>query len=614
MAFKNKVVVEETVTVFLAETPTNVVFYLPSFVVASDTRDVIQTDERNARYENVIKAHKNVDGFTSRPTQTKNNQLKNQNEMAAPNAFREVGAQAISYEIKDETSQSSMGALESELVMNIGVGTDTNEDIAGFSNTVKKFVADTVGVALVTPGCLLDTTHATKPPGPGEQREQKQKSTNTKGRSLLSVSNKHSSSAMNNNVSESDDETNQSSAYNNTNVSHRNTHTVSNTSSGNNSAQDINTIGVSGSKANVSQSNADSNMDSDDGSNRGYAQTFTEEDSQQILHDAETKRVLSSPMLLKRLHMIERAIQQNANYRAQLDYRDLPDISPLTLISPDRAKMIESQDPLFGGGGLTSIAGKSSLALKRNFADRNKSVSYNPLSSDNSQHNDNASVHSADDVSVNMNTLRGSSKHDSMYNTDSSVKIKKLFSYSNLELIKDRAVTAMAWNSASTDLLAVGYGCTSDILKNPSTYLTDEAQEGLVLFWSLRNPDYPEKILRTSHYVTALEFSKQHPMILAVGLINGDVNIYDVKREGSNWGVPMETSAGMSGGHLYPVWQVKWIVKGVERLETLVTISTDGRVLEWNLKKGLVVSTLMQLKKSGTVSFYVIIIIFLQFS
>lgn len=45
---------------------------------------------------------------------------------------------------------------------------------------------------------------------------------------------------------------------------------------------------------------------------------------------------------------------------------------------------------------------------------------------------------------------------------------------------------------------------------------------------------------------------------------------------------------------------MKWIIKGAERLETLVSISTDGRVLEWNLKKGLVVSNLMQLKKSGT--------------
>lgn len=42
-------------------------------------------------------------------------------------------------------------------------------------------------------------------------------------------------------------------------------------------------------------------------------------------------------------------------------------------------------------------------------------------------------------------------------------------------------------------------------------------------------------------------------------------------------------------------------MKGVERIETLVSISSDGSVLEWNLKKGLVMSTLMQLKKGGTV-------------
>lgn len=55
--------------------------------------------------------------------------------------------------------------------------------------------------------------------------------------------------------------------------------------------------------------------------------------------------------------------------------------------------------------------------------------------------------------------------------------------------------------------------------------------------------------------------------------------------------------------------QLKWIIKGAERLETLVSISTDGRVLEWNLKKGLVVSSLMQLKKSGTVSCFAVAIL-----
>ena len=39
-----------------------------------------------------------------------------------------------------------------------------------------------------------------------------------------------------------------------------------------------------------------------------------------------------------------------------------------------------------------------------------------------------------------------------------------------------------------------------------------------------------------------------------------------------------------------------------ERTETLISISTDGSVLEWTTKKGFAVNTLMQLKRTGMVS------------
>ena len=48
--------------------------------------------------------------------------------------------------------------------------------------------------------------------------------------------------------------------------------------------------------------------------------------------------------------------------------------------------------------------------------------------------------------------------------------------------------------------------------------------------------------------------------------------------------------------------QVKWLAKGQDRRETLISISTDGNVLQWSLKKGLLVSLLMQLKRGGAVS------------
>eukprot|EP01037_Dinobryon_pediforme_P022669 gene22669-23896_t len=166
-ANRSKTEKEETFTVMLSETSTTIHLALTSFQVASDTRDVMVVDERNARYEAVIKSHTNVDGFASRSSQTKNNQLKNQNEMAAPNAFKDSGSQAISYEIKDEIAQLHAVEAETDVATSLGVGTETKvDDLQGLNASVKKYVLDTVGVALVTPGCLLDTTRAIKPPAP----------------------------------------------------------------------------------------------------------------------------------------------------------------------------------------------------------------------------------------------------------------------------------------------------------------------------------------------------------------------------------------------------------------------------------------------------------------
>ncbi len=273
------------------------------------------------------------------------------------------------------------------------------------------------------------------------------------------------------------------------------------------------------------------------------------------------KKILSSGHLLKRLHMVERAIQQNANHRPQLDYRDLPDIVPISLVSAERVKLVENNDQLFGGGmmgggvghlskgntGLSSITrtrasvshGASGMTLNHKDSDRfSESASMN---GDNDSHS----------------PMRGNNfLHGARKERDEDEKVKKLFSYTNSDLIQGRAVTAMVFNVISTDLLAVGYGKTDTFVDTSKAgeAVDEEKLGGLVLFWSLRNPDYPEKLLRTAHPVTALDFSKQRPMILAVGLLNGDIAIYDVKREGANWTVPVETSAGMSGGHSDPVW------------------------------------------------------------
>ena len=53
--------------------------------------------------------------------------------------------------------------------------------------------------------------------------------------------------------------------------------------------------------------------------------------------------------------------------------------------------------------------------------------------------------------------------------------------------------------------------------------------------------------------------------------------------------------------HSGPVWQIEWIVKersfGENKAEVLVSISVDGRILQWTIRKGFESIQLMRLKR-----------------
>jgi hypothetical protein len=335
---KNKNVVEEYCTIQLNETTTSILFSLPSLVVASDTREIVHTDERNARYDAVVKSHSNVDGFFSRPTQTKNLPQKNQLDMAAPNALRDAGSQATAYEIKDATMGTDTSAQDADAVV---AGTDGHaEELSTLNPSVRKFVLDTVGASMVTPGCLLDTTNVLKPLAAGEQANQGVKPNKFKTKmGGPAAGGKGAAAAMTSNAGASGDENNSDNfagADALATVKKVDSGSASNVgvsaSSGNNNDNVVNPSGVQGSKADNSSDNFDGIA--------AEGAAFSAEDSQELMREAEIQTILSNPLLLKRLHMIERAIQQNANHRPQLDYRDLPDIEPLSLLSSERAKAL----------------------------------------------------------------------------------------------------------------------------------------------------------------------------------------------------------------------------------------------------------------------------------
>lgn len=154
-----------------------------------------------------------------------------------------------------------------------------------------------------------------------------------------------------------------------------------------------------------------------------------------------------------------------------------------------------------------------------------------------------------------------------------------------------RNVSCLSWNKSNPDLLAVGYG----------QFEFSNQKEGLVMCWSLKNPEYPERVYTCKEGVTAADFSRVNPSLLAVGLYDGGVAVYNVRQTSDE---PILDSFLSPGKHTAPVWQIKWIEKergsGEESAEVLISISTDGRVCQWSIRKGFECYDLMRLKKMPT--------------
>uniref|UniRef100_A0A8C0WBJ4 Dynein axonemal intermediate chain 4 n=1 Tax=Castor canadensis TaxID=51338 RepID=A0A8C0WBJ4_CASCN len=119
------------------------------------------------------------------------------------------------------------------------------------------------------------------------------------------------------------------------------------------------------------------------------------------------------------------------------------------------------------------------------------------------------------------------------------------------------------------------------------------------LAWNKAN-QWPERIYHSPHGVTAVDFSIGTPNLLAVGYHNGTIAIYNVQSKSN---VPVLDSSESPQKHLGPVWQLQWIEQdrgttGDDKREILVSISADGRISKWVIRKGLDCHDLMRLKRT----------------
>lgn len=105
----------------------------------------------------------------------------------------------------------------------------------------------------------------------------------------------------------------------------------------------------------------------------------------------------------------------------------------------------------------------------------------------------------------------------------------------------------------------------------------------------------PRDVAELSAGVTCLSWCPLHPHLLAVGHSDGAISVWDVRQRAPESALVVAATLS-TGKHLDAVWEVQW------RGERVVSLSSDGRLTEWNIKKGLEYTDLMRLKRISSTS------------
>ncbi|RNF17792.1 putative dynein intermediate chain [Trypanosoma conorhini] len=152
--------------------------------------------------------------------------------------------------------------------------------------------------------------------------------------------------------------------------------------------------------------------------------------------------------------------------------------------------------------------------------------------------------------------------------------------------VRHRAVTSISLNNRYKDLFAVGFG----------SYDFQRQGKGAIHCFTLKNtvptlsgvqiPAHPEFSFNLESGVMCLEFHPVETALLACGLHDGSVCVFDLRimgKDGKEGVKPICQSDVRSGKHMDPVWEIHWC-RGSLELQ-FYSISTDGRITSWSLRK-----------------------------
>mmetsp|Transcript_123302 Transcript_123302/g.299544 ORF Transcript_123302/g.299544 Transcript_123302/m.299544 type:complete len:895 (-) Transcript_123302:131-2815(-) len=544
-AVLSKEELERNVDIVLAETETVTLLTFPSLTVALDNPQYTKVVERNKAYDELCSSKADSDQYREQHAQTLNHPHKSKEVFAAPPSTETVEVNANGWDIYDTFATDPVPKHEQ------------------IQQACERESAAAVAQAIKKPGCLF-TMNEPYPSGetPAEQTMKKaedakrgQKSGKLKPSAHGGIS--ASPSAM--------------------------VGTSAGPSKMLNSTADSLGTGPTGLAGSATAGEADATSGLPGATAAGTDGTAGEDaKAEEAGEEGAETPAPADPMpwkvgmdlpipeeLDQAVRVMERIVAQNVFHKQHMIYRNYPTLEELARLDELRAE--EASGAVDASLGADSTTGGRPAGSGSGDADGGEGVT--------GEDGEAATEELAEEAS------RDDGSSDKPY-------LQDLFCFDAPQLTNGMTVTCAEWNRHNQDLLAVSYGDTTPV---------PIRQGGLVLFWSLKNPTYPERVIRTRHGVTALHFSSVHPNMVAAGTHEGSVMIWDLRRPSD---VPVLRSGSSVSSHNDQkhtdiVWETRWVDQGPDKQppELLVSVSSDGNVLQWSMKKGLEQMLLMQLKR-----------------
>uniref|UniRef100_A0A0G4I0J3 Dynein axonemal intermediate chain 4 n=1 Tax=Chromera velia CCMP2878 TaxID=1169474 RepID=A0A0G4I0J3_9ALVE len=573
---------EKEIEIILEETPTMELFHSPSLIVTAQTDDYEKIMERNKAYEALLKNRENADQYASHHAQTLDNPQKPKEITAAPPLTSDAQVEASQYEIFD-AFQDTQKPRQLEL-----------------QDQCSKQANEIMGAVLQHAGTLLDVTTTS---GSSEAGTARGRARGREGDSQASIRGGNSSLKGKRSTS----------SPSRSRERDKGKKTGGGTKQGDKRGRGLEAKQLSGSAPSRQPSERDESvgpggtkggkLEGDAEGEGGAGETEGQKEPEDPMPWTMGADATLPEALKDALRVMERIVSQNVFHKQHMIYRNYPTIEELQAMMNANERGDDEGGGGRAGGHRGSIGGRSKLGKSqaaRSEAGGGGAGLVEETSREKEEEGGRSEVAKTEEGGPSekegggKDKMEGSDDGDSLREVEDpdGPRLSDLFCFECHQLTGGLSATAAEWNKSNQDVLAVSYGDLSE--------LPAGGVGGLVLFWSLKNPSYPERVLRTASGVTSLQFSTVYPNLVAAGMHDGSIAIWDLRRPG-NAPVVESSEAPLLGDkkHADAVWGLRYVDRGADKMprEFLASVSSDGRVLTWSTKKGLESSLLMMLKR-----------------